>query len=43
MKEEITREQAMKIIQFKLPMLTDADIRSVLGFINGTIKGRGKQ
>jgi hypothetical protein len=38
----ITREQAMEIILFKLPTLTDAEIRSVYGFINGTIKGRGK-
>lgn len=40
--EIITREQAAEIILFKLPTLTDAEIRSVYGFINGIEKGRGK-
>ena len=42
MNEQITREQATKIILFKLPTLSDAELRSVKGFIAGIEKGRGK-
>ena len=42
MKEEITREQAMENILFKLPTLSDAELRSVKGFISGIVKGRDK-
>lgn len=41
MKEQITRDQAMAIILFKLPTLSDAELRSVKGFIAGMEKGRG--
>lgn len=41
--EFITREQAMKIILFKLPELTDIEIIMVKGFIAGIEKGREKE
>ena len=42
MNEQITREQAMANILFKLPTLSNAELRFVKGFISGIEKGRGK-
>lgn len=41
--EFITREQAMAIILFKLPKLSDTEIIMVKGFISGIEKGREKE
>lgn len=34
-----TREQTLKKIEFFLPMLTDAQLRMVTGFIRGLTRG----
>jgi hypothetical protein len=36
-----TREQTLAKIEFKLPTLTDAQLRMVSAFINGIKKGQG--
>lgn len=37
----MNREQAMKIIEFYLPELTEWQMRMVVGFIRGIKKGKG--
>lgn len=40
MENKETREQTLQKIRFYLPMLTDAELRMVAGFIRGLKKGQ---